>query len=363
MARNLKLLAGPAALRDLNAHGFDPARVKVVAAAAGGAKWLVLSRLDRLLFGLLAGPRPDPLFLLGASIGAWRMTCLARRDPVGVMTRFEDDYINFDWGDERLSAAEVSRGTRRTLADIVDASSVGEILSNPTMRMNVMAVRARGPLASDRRAVLMPSLLAVVAGNLLARKSLGLFFERALFADPRDAAPFADVDELPIRHIDLSAANYADAVMATSSIPVLMEGVGNIAGAPGGVYRDGGFIDYHFDLPFHGNGAGAAGMDGIVLYPHYRERLIPGWFDKRLTWRRPALKNLDRVLLIAPSDEFSARLPGGKIPDRGDFKTYPTRKRIRLWRAVTDECQRLADELGELVESGRLVERVEPLTR
>ena len=36
--------------------------------------------------------------------------------------------------------------------------------------------------------------------------------------------------------------------MASGSIPIVMKRVRNISCAPKGIYRDGGLIDYHFDL-------------------------------------------------------------------------------------------------------------------
>ena len=60
---------------------------------------------------------------------------------------------------------------------------------------------------------------------------------------------------------------------------MVLSGVRDIAGAPPGVYRDGGVIDYHLDLP-------AAVDDRLVLYLHFFDWLKPGWFDKSLSWRR-----------------------------------------------------------------------------
>ena len=71
MSRSLKILAGPDALADLREHGLAPERVRVVVGASGGPKWLVLSRLDQVIFGLFrAVQRTDPLHLLCSSIGS-----------------------------------------------------------------------------------------------------------------------------------------------------------------------------------------------------------------------------------------------------------------------------------------------------
>jgi hypothetical protein len=46
-----------------------------------------------------------------------------------------------------------------------------------------------------------------------------------------------------------------------------------------------------------------------------------------------------------------AALPGGKLPDRGDFKAYgdDADARMRAWRVALAESQRLADEFAQLV--------------
>ena len=95
--------------------------------------------------------------------------------------------------------------------------------------------------------------------------------------------------------------------MASGSIPIVIEGVKDIDGAPKGVYRDGGIIDYHFDLTFGPH-------KGLVLYPHFYSKPIPGWFDKSLTKRLPHVSSYDDVVMLVPSDEFIASLPTVKYP-------------------------------------------------
>ena len=69
------------------------------------------------------------------------------------------------------------------------------------------------------------------------------------------------------------------------------------------------------------------------------------------------------MLLVAPSREYLASLPHGKLPDRSDFKRYlgDDEGRERYWRKAMAESQRLGDEFLELADSGRLGERLQPL--
>ena len=68
----LTLRAGPAALNRIERDGLTPEGIRLVAGAAGGAKWLVLKELDRFLFERWLPGAPGPLDLVGSSIGAWR---------------------------------------------------------------------------------------------------------------------------------------------------------------------------------------------------------------------------------------------------------------------------------------------------
>jgi hypothetical protein len=51
------------------------------------------------------------------------------------------------------------------------------------------------------------------------------------------------------------------------------------------------------------------------------------------------------MILIAPSRTMLARLPNGKLPDRGDFYRYGTdhAARIRDWERAIGESERFAE--------------------
>jgi len=209
-------------------------------------------------------------------------------------------------------------------------------------------------MASENRALLVAGLATAAAMNAVSRRTLGLFFERALFYDRRDVPPFFELSGFPLQHIPLSTTNLQDAVIATGSIPLVLTGVRNISGARPGVYRDGGVIDYHLDLPH-------SAKERMTLFPHFYDRIVPGWFDKRLRWRRPQPGNVDRTILVSPSAEFVSKLPNAKIPDRTDFLKYTEEERVRAWRTCVTACEALADEFNEVIEKGQLAARLQPL--
>jgi len=350
---SLTVKAGTGALKFVKTHGFDISSIGTIAGASGGAKWLVLSQLDRAILGNLVPRLQGPVHLLGTSIGSWRFACYAQNDPVAAIERFETAYIEQRFT-ERPDIHEITATSREIIHLLLGAHGVDEILNHPTFRTHVMAVRSRHILASEKRWLLGAGLMAAATLNLVSRKTLGMFFERALFYDPRDLPPFFNVTGFPLQQIPLSPGNLEDAVVATGSIPLVLTGVRDIDGATPGVYRDGGVIDYHHDLPHSSD-------ERLTLYPHFYDRIVPGWFDKKLGWRRPHPEHVDRTILISPSQSFVSRLPNGKIPDRTDLVNYTPAERTKAWRGCIKACEELADDFNEILEKDRLAACLQPL--
>ena len=350
MSSGLIFRAGPAAYAAIRRDGFDPSMIGTFAGASGGAKWLVLSQLDRVVATELLPRIQGPVHTIGTSIGAWRFACYLQSDPLAALTRFERIYIEQTYSD-KPDRREITEKSVAILNEVIPDSEVQYILSHPQMRMHVMTVRSRHVLASEKTPLLLAGLAATAGMNALSRRSLGAFFERALFYDSRDHPPFLGLDGFPLQEVVLSADNLKEAVLATGSIPLVLEGVANIAGARPGVYRDGGVIDYHLDLPHSDSGR-------LAVFLHFYDWLTPGWFDKKLSWRKPRVEHIDHTLMISPSPEFVQSLPYSKIPDRHDFTRYPEAERIRIWREVVDRCGQLADEFAEVLATGRLADQV-----
>ncbi len=109
----LHIHAGPKALAHIREHGLQPEHVGVIPAAAGGPKGLILGPLDRFLFGHWLPQSSQPVHLVGASIGAWRMATACLQDPVAAFERLEHDYIHQHYelppGQKRVTAVKLSR--------------------------------------------------------------------------------------------------------------------------------------------------------------------------------------------------------------------------------------------------------------
>ncbi len=350
---SLTLKAGLGALNSVKTHGFDVSSIGTIAGASGGAKWLVLSQLDRAILANLVPKLQGPVHLLGTSIGSWRFACYAQNDPIAAIERFEAAYVEQRFS-ERPGVHEITATSREIIRLLLGANGVDEILNHPVFRTHVMAVRSRHILASEKPWLLGTGLLTAATLNLLSRRTLGMFFERALFYDSRDLPPFFNATGFPLQQVVLGPRNLEDAVVATGSIPFVLTGVRDIDGARPGVYRDGGVIDYHHDLPH-------SAEERLTLYPHFYDRIVPGWFDKKLGWRRPHPEHVDRTILISPSKAFVAKLPNGKIPDRTDFVNYTPEERIKAWRGCISACEELADDFNEILERDQLAARLQPL--
>lgn len=349
----LSLRAGSRALTRIRQHGLQPADVGILPGAAGGPKGLGIQGLDLALFGDWLPRAARERSLIGASIGSWRFASACLPDPVQGLLRLGELYTGQRFA-KGVSMSEVSRSCTQLLDELLQGQDAA-VVSNPNYRLNVLVVKSHGLLRHDHRGKLGLGLSSVIGNNLLARRRLGRHFDRVILHDVRQAPPLGPLRDFTTHTHALNTGNLRQALLASGSIPMVMNAIEHIPGVGSGTFRDGGLLDYHLDLPYR--------TDGIVLYPHFTDRVIPGWFDKSLPWRQANAEQLQDVLLLSPSREYLARLPLGKLPDRTDFKRFlgDDDGRERYWRTAMAESRRLGDEFLELIESGRLAERLQPL--
>jgi hypothetical protein len=349
----LQVFAGPRAREHLRQRGLSPADVRVIPAAAGGPKGLTLLPLDRWLFGHWLKGSTHTVHLLGASIGAWRMAAACLPDAEVALTQLGEDYITQTYPHrpgKRPTARTVTEHFGRRLGERL-GDRAGEILAHPQRRLHVFTSRGRRLLHRPGRVGMPLGWLGAFGANALSRRALGGWMERVVFSDPRDALPMP-LSDYPTRRAGLDDHNLAPAVLASCTIPFALETVQDVPGGPPGSYWDGGITDYHLHLNY------AAMSEGLVLYPHFINHVVPGWLDKAWKRRHGATAALDNLVLLAPHPDWVRSLPNGKLPDRGDFKAYLDDEagRQRDWRSAMHESQRLADECAQTFGIGRPVE-------
>jgi len=332
---------GREAARKIAATGWTADLFDLLLGASGGAKWLILAHLDRLLFGEFLARGTRPLSVLGSSIGAWRHACLAMPDPVAAIDRMQDAYLHQRYS-KQPDTREVSEVSLGILEHTLGDGGARHLVDNARIHTHIVTARGRGPAGSSSNALLSTGFGSAALGNALSRHLLKRHFQRVVFHNKAAPDPQLKFHDFDTRYVKLSERNVRNAIHATGSIPFVLTGERDIAGGPAGRYWDGGIIDYHFDI---------AQLDtaGLVLYPHFSEQIFPGWFDKFLPWRRAAHHRFERLVTLCPSAEFIAALPYGKIPDRGDFKRLRYPERVRYWETCMERSRVLAEDFAELV--------------
>ena len=377
----LRIHAGPRARQHLEQHGLQPGDVSVIPAAAGGPKGLILGPLDRFIFGQWLAQSSQPVHLVGASIGAWRMATACLNDSVAAFERLEHDYIHQSYdlppGKKRPTAAHVSERFGQNLQAFY-GGRIDEVLNHPRYHLHIVTSRGRHLLGREHGVATPLGYLGAFLTNTVHRKAMGAWLERVVFSSAGAALPFATTD-YRTRQVGLNAGNFMQALQASCSIPFVLQAVHNIPGAPPGAYWDGGITDYHLHLaygqqledsskmiatsayPISASGKKdlkihAADIEkasaGIVLYPHFQHRVVPGWLDKSLKWRHKSTSALDNMVVLSPHPDWVRTLPNAKLPDRNDFTHYGTDSaaRAKAWLAATQASQQLVDEWAEWLE-------------
>ncbi|MBP9023705.1 MAG: hypothetical protein KBH06_10940 [Spirochaetes bacterium] len=348
--------AGEKALQSIKDGSFKANNIISMAGAAGGPKWFVLSNLDKALFGTIFKNRKKPLSLIGSSIGAWRFSALSLKDPVSAITRLEELYLGQKYS-LRPSAEEISREAEIMLNEYIPDKNIKYILNHPFIKLNIIAAKSKPLISTEKKELLIAAFAAAYLTNAVSRNSLSYFFKRIIFQTHSEIFPYTFTDKIETSYCGLTESNFKQAVMASGSIPLAMKGVYKINGIPDGVYRDGGMTDYHFDINFK------CAEDEFCLYPHFSEKIIPGWLDKSIFWRKPHADNFKNVVIVSPSEKFISSLPYGKIPDRTDFKTFGENHsdRIKYWKKSVKESENISEEFIDLIQSGKIRNKILPL--
>jgi hypothetical protein len=336
----LHIHVGERARRHIEAQGLAPQDIALLPAAAGGPKGLILNHLDQHLFGQWLPQGGHTVHLVGASIGAWRMAVAAMPDPVASFGDLARGYIQQniepELGRKMPSAQRISAGFARTLQAFF-GGHVDALLQHPHYRLHVITARGRQLLRRGTASRTVLGFAGLALGNAVSRKAVGLFMERTVFSTQGEALP-VPLHDLPTGRVELDAANFMQAMLASCSIPFMLDAVHDIPGAVRGAHWDGGIVDYHLHWPY------AAMRTGLVLYPHFQQEVVPGWLDKRLKWRHRASPGLSNMVLIAPNPAWVATLPGGKLPDRHDFTSLSYSQRVAQWTQSVSAARQLADE-------------------
>ena len=304
MAEALTILAGGKARERIAREGWHPALFDTLIGASGGPKFLGIAGLDRFLFGDFLTRSSHPMHLIGSSIGTWRHAALTAREPLAALDRLTTRYIEqvYDPKDGRSRVEQVGALCEWVMDGFLDPADYEQLCEHPRFITHIVTARGRGPNSAAHAIPQATGMFLAGLSNALHRNLLQSWFQRVIFS----CRGYEDLDfefeDFSTLHVPLSRDNVRAALLASASIPFVMPGQRDIDGAPKGHYWDGGIVDYHFDFSNHRG-------SGLVLYPHFRPDVTPGWFDKFLPWRGTDPLLLEQVVLICPSPEYLGRLP------------------------------------------------------
>ena len=352
----IRIKAGKNIYQIIKDGGFNFNSISTYFGPAVGPRWLVASGFDlTLLKGRLLG-RSQPVQLIGASAGAFRFAAWLQPEALKSYNKLLDAYINVIYSREDTPATALKKLTG-IVNEYLEDDALSFALANKKYRLVVITARARGLVALDNPWLQKTALITCFVFNYFSRENIYKFADRVVFYNASKPPAFCLQPQFRGSCVQLNEINFKYAIMASGAIPLVIEGVRDIYGAPRGVYRDGGLIDYNLTHQF------AVKENEIVLFFHHQERIIPGWLDKKLKSRIPEPYTLNNVLMVFPSQSFVENLPGGKVPDRTDFVTFinDQEKRINNWRKAVELSAPLGEEFLELVESGKIRDVVEKL--
>lgn len=336
----LNIYAGNNAFKIIQHQGFHHSLFANFLGASGGPKWFALFGLDKYLFGDFFHTRTQELKLIGSSAGAFRSACFAQQDPVAAITRMAKSYSETVYS-PNASAAEITSKAVELLDYMLGETGCTEIVNNSTFKAHFLVNKTNGLLESESKSLQALGLTKSYLLNRINRQLLSSQFERFVFKQRTSNLEIQDPCDFKTTYLDLNEANLKSALLASGSIPLVMQGIKNIPDAPSGMYRDGGIIDYHFDI-------GLNPGDALTLYPHFNAIPKAGWFDKSLN-RTVSKAHYDNIVMLVPSNKFVSSLPFKKIPDRKDFKNMTSKTRIKYWQTVLQQTEQLAESFDDFL--------------
>ena len=353
---DIRVKAGSAIYEIIRDGGFSFDQVTTYVAPAVGPRWLIATGFDLTLMkeGILGAQ--SPVLLTGSSAGALRFAAWIQPEYEKSYRALMESYISMTF-DRRDDPDSIQDAVFKVINSYIENDALPFALKNKRYRIAVTAARAKHLAASETTWLQSLGLGIAFVCNAIDRTMLDRFFERTVFYNGPRPPLFCLNGAFSGKTVLLNEANFKYALLASSSVPLFMAGVWDVFSAPVGVYRDGGLVDYHLNQVY------AAKENHITLLFHHQERLIPTWLDRKLKSRMPPDSGLSNLLLIYPNEDFIAKLPDGKVPDREDFVNYmeDPKARIRNWRMAVEAAAPLGEQFMELVSSGRIRHAVEKL--
>jgi len=347
--QNIEIRAGENVYQRIMDGGFSLDSVNTFYAPASGPRFLVTSGFDIPLIAHKALGTKRIVWLIGASSGAWRMAAWQQPQPLLAYQRLIDSYTETPHTRQDTPLTTLA-SIRNVLDAFVDDDAISFALKGNNVRLAIITARARGVLAFENHPLQKLLLFTSFLANAYKREWLHKFFERVVFHSGVRPPPVCLRGDYKGSFVALNEENFKPALLASGAIPLVVPAQRNIYGGQSGAYLDGGLTDYHIAQNY------AVNEEDVVLFPSHQKRIIPTWMDKRLKSRKPLKEHTANLLLVYPSIEFILRLPGGKVPDRDDFKHYinDNSTRIKRWKEAARLSRHLGEDFLEIIASGKI---------
>jgi len=349
MPKSFNIRAGSKAMKHIQKYGLQPKDIDVMVGAAGGPKWIVLYGLDQYLMKEWFSDSTQNIHLVGSSAGAWRLLCYALDKPSAAVKRFLKVYIEQEY-ETQPSQDEVTEKLKYIVNTILQGDSLNLLSNSANRKLYILSSQSTFKKKKDSK--YKKEFLGLFLKNIISRKTLARSLNRVVFTNSSQKN-FIKEDHFKTQHIQLNNQNINDAVRSSGTLPMYMHPVENINGVDGMLW-DGALIDYHIGLDYN---------EGLILYPHFSDQLIEGWFDKFLKYRKFSSEVLNKMIIISPSKKFIESLPDAKIPDRDDFSTYIDNNALRIekWHNISYRSKEIAEEFHYLWTSGKLYQHIKAL--
>lgn len=351
--RALSIYAGNTAYQRIKREGLKASMFTALLGASGGPKWFVLYGLDKVLFSQFLDESNQAIDIIGSSIGAFRAACFMHTDTRAAVERLGDRYSNTIYS-AKPTPDEITEKGIDLLQHLLSVQQTTALLAQNDKKLHISVAKCVGLTEKEATLPQTAGLTLAALRNARGRRHLQKSFTRVMFSNTDRLLDFSEQIPFRTEHVRLSEDNLHSALMATGSIPMVIKGVEDIPGAGKGMYRDGGIVDYHFDMNIQ--------TKGLVLYPHFTKTPIPGWFDKGLKSRACHPSSYDNVLMLAPSKEFVASLPYAKIPDRKDFETMQAQQRIDYWHEVMKRSEDIANDFLAWLDCANPEQWIQPIS-
>src|SRR3989339_1838012 len=166
MGRNIRVKAGRQAYEIIRDGGFSLDKIATYFGPAGGPRWLVTSGFDLTLLKESALGRDNPVWLVGASAGAWRFAAWLQPEAEKSYAALMEAYITASY-----SRKDTPRTILQSLSSIVNGyiedDSLLFALSNKRYRLAILTTRMKNLAASDNVLLQKVGFLSIFMANAI----------------------------------------------------------------------------------------------------------------------------------------------------------------------------------------------------